>query len=74
VIQAWSPWTRQDKETLEKVQRKAVGMVLGLKGTTYELKPEELGLTTLEDRHQSDMQQEFKIMTGKDNVDSSWCS
>jgi hypothetical protein len=71
-IQAWSPWTQQDKETLEKVQRKVVGMVSGLKGTSYEQKLEELGLTTLEERrHQADMLQVFKIMTGKDNVDSS---
>ncbi len=54
-IQAWSPWTQQDKEELERVQRRAVGMVSGLKGTTYK---EELGLTTLEERrHQADMLQ-----------------
>jgi hypothetical protein len=44
-------------------------MVSGLKGRTYEEKLEELGLTTLEKRrHQADMVQLYKIVTGKDNV------
>ena len=30
---AWSPWTQGDKETLEKVQRRAVRMVSGLQGS-----------------------------------------
>jgi ribonuclease P/MRP protein subunit RPP40 len=55
-VQAWSPWTHQDKETLEKIQRRAVGMVSGLKGSTYEERLEELKMTTLEERrHQADM-------------------
>ena len=28
-VVSWSPWTQQDKEVLEKVQRRAVGMVSG---------------------------------------------
>jgi hypothetical protein len=73
-VQAWSPWTQQDKELLEKVQKKAVGMVSGLRGATYEDKLKELDLTTLEERrHQADMLQVYKIMAGKDNVQSeSW--
>jgi hypothetical protein len=68
-VQAWSPWTLQDREVLEKVQKKVVGMVSGLRGRTYEEKLEELGLTTLEERrHQADMVQVYKIVTGKDNV------
>jgi hypothetical protein len=70
-VQAWNPWTQHDKETLEKVQRRAVGMVSGLRGETYEEKLVELGLTTLEERrHQADMLQVYKILTGKDNVRS----
>ncbi len=70
-IQARSPWTQQDKEELDRVQKRAVGMVSGLKGTTYKEKLEELGLTTLEERrHQADMLQVNKILTEKDRVSS----
>ncbi len=41
---AWSPWLQGDKDTLEKVQEKAVKMVAGLKGTGYLEKCVELGL------------------------------
>jgi hypothetical protein len=34
-VQEWSPWTHQDREELERVQKKAVGMVSRLSGTTY---------------------------------------
>ncbi len=49
-------------------------MVSGLGGTNYEEKLKELGLTTLEERrHQADMLQAYKIITGKDNVQrESW--
>ena len=43
---AWSPWSEQDKTLLEKVQIKAVNLVTGLKGLTYEDKCKELGLET----------------------------
>jgi hypothetical protein len=63
--------SQQDKEALDKVQKKAVGMVSGLVGSNYEDKLQELGLTSLEERrHQADMLQVFKIMTKKDNVES----
>jgi hypothetical protein len=73
-VQAWSPWTQQDKEALETVQKRAVSMVSGLSGGTYEEKLRELGLTTLEERrHQADMVQVYKIVTGKDGVNrESW--
>ncbi len=61
-VQAWSPWFAKDIEALEKVQKKAVNMVSGLKGSTYEEKFEELGMLTLQERiHQADMVQVFKI-------------
>jgi hypothetical protein len=66
---AWSPWTAADKECLEKVQKRAVKMVSGLKSTEYEEKLKELGMTTLEERrHQIDMQQTHKILHGVDRV------
>ena len=47
---AWSPWTVADKAVLEEVQIKAVKMVAGIRGTTYEEKLAELGLCLLEER------------------------
>ena len=44
---AWSPWLCGDKDTLEAVQRKAVKMVAGLVGTSYEERCRELKLDTL---------------------------
>ena len=35
---AWSPWTLGDKEVLEKVQRRAIGMVTNFRGKSYEEK------------------------------------
>ena len=62
-VPAWSPWLEADKEVLEKVQRRAVQMVSGLKAHTYEDRLKELGLTTLEERrHQADMAQTYKIV------------
>jgi len=69
---AWTPWHEADKAVLERIQQRAVSMISGLKGATYEEKLAELGLTTLEERrHQADMLQTFKIMRGFDNVDSA---
>ncbi len=71
-MQAWNPWTQQDKDILEKVQRRVVAMVSGQRGVTYEERLEKLEMTTLKERrHRDDMLQVFKILTGKDNVDKS---
>ena len=47
-----SPWLKKDIETLEKVQKKAVGMVSELTGRSYEEKCKELGIETLEARRE----------------------
>ncbi len=71
-VTSWSPWLEADKSCLEKIQQRAVSMISGLKGATYEEKLKEIGLTTLEERrHQADMLQAFKIIRGFDKVDSS---
>jgi hypothetical protein len=41
---AWSPRNEGDKAILEKIQRRAVSMVSGLKGVTYVKKLSELGI------------------------------
>jgi len=68
---AWSPWAEADIECLERVQRRAVGMVSGLNSNHYEDRLAELGLTTLEERrHQLDMLQVYKVLNKKDKVNS----
>ena len=49
-VQSWSPWTQADIKVLEDVQRRAIRMVSGLQGDSYEGKLAELGLLTLEER------------------------
>jgi hypothetical protein len=73
-VQAWSPCHQAGKEALEKVQRKAVGMVSGLQGAEYEQQLKELGLTTLEERrHQSHMLYMYRICHEKDgSVRADW--
>ena len=73
-VQAWSPYTVADKELLEKVQRRAVGMISGLTGGTYEERLAECGLTTLEERRtRGDLIQTWKIIHGIDSVErSTW--
>jgi hypothetical protein len=62
--QASSPWLTGDKEELEKVQMKAVDMVSGLKGKSYEERCEELGLEILETRRvEQDMTLVYKLLS-----------
>ncbi len=68
-VQAWSPLLAKDRGA-GKGTKKAVNIVSGLKGATYEEKLEELEMLTLKQRrHQADMVQVFKILHGHDNVD-----
>ena len=43
----WWPWLEQDIQILERVQKKAVGMISGLKGDNYAEKCKELKLDTV---------------------------
>ena len=71
-VQSWSPYTLQDKEVLEKVQRRAVKMVSNMKGRSYEERLAEAGMTTLETRRlRGDQIQMYKIMSGKDDVNQN---
>ena len=70
----WSPWTVQDIDCLERVQKRAVRMISGLEGTTYDDRLKEPNLQTLESRRKrSDMVQTYKIVNKIDRVDpSTW--
>ena len=69
--QAWSPWLQKDIEVLEKVQQRAVRMIGGLSGATYEERLAELGLQSLEARRcEADMMMVYKVLTGKVRIDS----
>ena len=58
-------------EKLEKVQKRAVNMVAGLKSKNYADKLKEVGLTSLEERRsRGDMLQTFRIINGIDNVEA----
>ena len=71
-MDTWSPYYAADKELLEKVQKRAVAMISGLSGGSYEEKLAEIGLTTLEQRRKrGDMIQTWKIVHRADNVDRS---
>jgi hypothetical protein len=64
--QAWSPWYAKDIQTLEKVQKRAVSMINGLKPGTYEEKLKELGIQSLKDRRlEADMVLTYKLVHGK---------
>jgi hypothetical protein len=63
-----------DVEALEKVQKKAVKMVSGLRSQEYTDRLKELRLTTLsERRHQADMLMMYKLRHGHGKQDEvSW--
>ena len=69
-IQAWSPYLRRDIDHLERVQRQATKIVVGLRNLSYEARLNALGLTTLEARRmRGDLIEVYKLMSGKELVD-----
>ena len=55
-----------------KVQRRAINIVVGLRGRSYEEKLAELGMRTLENRRKRlDLVQTFNIIKGIDKVEST---
>jgi hypothetical protein len=70
-IPAWRPWTAGDIEVMEKVQRRAIRMVSGLRENSYGDRLTLLGLSTLEARrNEIDLAEMFKIMSGVSRVNS----
>ena len=49
-IQAWRPYLRKDIDMLEKVQRRTIKLMTGLRDLSYDDRLKECGLTTLETR------------------------
>src|SRR6218665_2688606 len=68
-VQAWSPYLRQDIDTLEQIQRRATKMIRVLGKLTYEERLMRCGLTNLEKRRKrGDLIEAYKIMTGKEAI------
>ena len=64
-VAAWAPWTQEDCETLERVQKRAVKAVSGLKGQSYEERLRELKLPSLS--REIDMVQTYKLLKESDS-------
>jgi len=68
-VQAWSPYLKKDKRTLEKVQRRATRQMQGMEGLSYQERLEKTGLYSLECRRQrGDLIETFKILNKLENV------
>ena len=66
---AWSPWLKKDKDTLEKIQRRATRRMSDVSGT-HEERLKTLQLTTLEERRaRGDAIEVFKYLHGFLDVD-----
>ena len=71
-IPAWSPYLIKHIEVLERVQKTATDLVPQLQKFCYSERLKVLGITTLKDpRERGDMIEVFKILTGREHIDSS---
>ena len=69
---AWNPFNLADIDKLENVQKKAVNLVQGLQGLTYEEKLKKLNLETLKSRRiKADLTLAFKIIRGFSDVNKN---
>jgi len=70
-VQVWCPYTANDTNALEKVQKRLVRQITGLAGS-YEEKLKKIGLTTLQERRvRGDCIETFKMLQGLTNVDAT---
>ena len=70
-VQAWSPYFVKDIARLEKVQKRAINMIYGLRSSLYTDKLIEVGLESLENRRtKSDMVEIYKILSGHDKINT----
>ena len=64
-VPVWSTWSIADIDILEKVQKRAVNLITGLVGKSYEENLVELGILSLESRKTHfDLIQTYKILNG----------
>ena len=70
-MQVWSPNKQKHIDLLEGVQRRATKAVPGLRNMSYDERLRELGLLRLEHRSiRGDMIETYKILSGKEDIDS----
>lgn len=68
-VAAWNPWFERDIECLEKVQKRLIRSLSNVRGSTYEEKLVDVGLTTLKERRtRGDLIEAFKTLNGINNV------
>ena len=68
-IQPWSPYLRKDIDMVEKIQRRAIKLIPGLRDFRCEERLKECGLTTLETRRlRGDQIEVFKIINGYEKL------
>ena len=69
-IKAWRPYRKKDIDTLERVQRRATKIKQKLRNISFEMRPKECGLTTLETRRlRGDQVEVFTILIGYETID-----
>lgn len=67
---AWNPYLEKDIESLEKVQRRLIRSLSNVRGTTYDEKLKDAGLTSLRNRRErGDLIETYKTLNGFNNVD-----
>ena len=68
--QFWAPYLRKDVLALERVQRRFMRMIPGMKGLTHEERLRTLGLYSMEFRRmRGDLIETYRILKGLDRVD-----
>ena len=69
---SWNPWQEGDIKTLEKVQERFVKQLSDVKGSTYEEKVKNAGLSTLKGRRKrGDAIETFKVLNGFSKVEKN---
>ena len=71
-IQAWRPYKKGDIKVLERVQKRATKMIIGLRNKSYDERLKDLMLPSLEDRRaRGDMIMTYKMINGFEKVEAN---
>ena len=69
---AWSPWLDKDIASMKRVQERLIRIISDAKGSSYEEKLKDAGLTTLKKRRErGDLIETFKVMNGLNRADKN---